>query len=337
MNETMEREIHAQATVLPEMLPKLIAAAAALPIPTGRIFAGGCGDSAFAPAALIGMFDSLDLRATTAMELAHFTRLRPGDTVLLSSISGNTRRTVEAAEMARRTGAQVIAVTCGSDSRLPAAADATILLPFTPISRKTPHTLDYTATLLALAVLALSWRKDDPKALHPALDALPMLLDAGRNFADQTLAGMTEDAKIFLIGAGPDLATASYGAAKFHEAGGRTAIAAETENFIHGANFMVEPADTLIAVATNPESLRRGTQVADALRPLAATARLLTPPKHDLEGPTGNFADLLAATLSLQLLCWQFACRSGSDVEAPRAGRPRADRHMSAQSELMRI
>ena len=335
MNETMQREIEAQAAVLPAMLPKLIQAMAGLPPPEGRLFVGGCGDAAYAPAALAGLFGKLDLRAATAMELAHFIQLRPGDTVVLSSISGNTRRTAEAAKTARLAGARVVAVTCGGDSQLAAAADRTILLPFTPISRKTPHTLDYTATLLALAVLSLTWLQADPSELDGALAALPSFLKAGRQFGEDALGDMREDAKVFLLGAGPDLATASYGAAKFHEAGGRTAIAAETENFIHGGNFMVEPDDALIAIATSPASLRRGTQVVDALRPLAASARLLTPPRHDLQGQAGAFADLLATTASLQILCWRHACRVGLDVEAPRAGRPSAHDHMAAQTRLM--
>jgi translation initiation factor 2B subunit (eIF-2B alpha/beta/delta family)/D-arabinose 5-phosphate isomerase GutQ len=174
MNETMQREIRAQAEVLPSCLSPLADAVGAVRKPEGRIFAGGCGDSAFAPAALAEVFRSLDLdvRATTAMDLAGYCPLRPTDTVVLSSISGGTRRTVEAALAARHAGARVVALTCRDDSDLAALADHLVLLPFTPISRKTPHTLDYLVTLQALAMLALAWAGRDPRSLGVVLDVL---------------------------------------------------------------------------------------------------------------------------------------------------------------------
>jgi D-arabinose 5-phosphate isomerase GutQ len=79
MNETMLREINAQAEVLPNCLQALTHAVAAVPKPAGRIFAGGCGDSAFAPAALGQVFRSLDLdvRTTTSMEIAGYSGCAP--------------------------------------------------------------------------------------------------------------------------------------------------------------------------------------------------------------------------------------------------------------------
>ena len=144
MNDMMRREIAAQAEVMAECLRPLTSRVAGIPRPEGWILAGGCGDSAFAPAALKGFFDALgiQLEATTAMQLAGFTKFIAGDAVVLSSISGNTRRTVEAAHVAKSSGARVVAITCGETSPLARESDDTIVLPFTPLSRATPHTLD---------------------------------------------------------------------------------------------------------------------------------------------------------------------------------------------------
>jgi D-arabinose 5-phosphate isomerase GutQ len=79
------------------------------------------------------------------------------DCVILSSISGGTKRTVEAARIAKIASARIIAITCNTESALANAADETMLLPYHPLSRKTPHTLDYTVTLLALVELARSF------------------------------------------------------------------------------------------------------------------------------------------------------------------------------------
>ena len=76
--------------------------------------------SAFAPAALKSFFEALgiQLEATTSMQLAGFNKFIAGDGVILSSISGNTRRTVEAAHVAKASGARVVALTCGENSAL---------------------------------------------------------------------------------------------------------------------------------------------------------------------------------------------------------------------------
>ena len=256
MNETMAREIAAQALILPLCVGPLADRMASIASPQGRIFAGGCGDSAFAPAALAGVFDVLriEVAARTAMHLAAFQNYAPTDTVILTSISGGTRRTLEAADAARRGGARVIALTCKGESPLALAADDTIVLPFAPISRKTPHTLDYGVTLLALTQLALGWSGRGEAALP--LDGLTATLDAARQVAASVATQLNPKGKLFILGAGPEMATAEYAAAKFHEAGGLPAFAFETENFVHGANFMVEPEDAIVTFGGSPAGLR---------------------------------------------------------------------------------
>jgi fructoselysine-6-P-deglycase FrlB-like protein len=337
MNHVMATEIAAQAEVLSDCLEPLAERVGRLARPGSWITAGGCGDSAFAPAACQTFFDALGLQveAATAMGLSGFTRIIAGDTVILSSISGNTRRTVEAAHVAKAAGGRVLALTCGETSALASIADEVIVLPFTPISRKTPHTLDYLVTLEALAALGLRWSGQDPTQLAEVIDNIPEWLDAARAFAGEAVATMRPEGKIFMLGAGSDLATASYGAAKFHEAGGIPAFAAETENFIHGMNFMAEPADSLFAVATTPLSIRRGAEVVSNFRPFLATASLVEPEPFDGDGWRAAFAALLSTTLKLQHLCLAYADRFGLEVELPRAGRPHGAEHAGIQGRLM--
>ncbi len=125
MNAMMKREIEAQGELLAQVQPQLAARADEMTPPAGRVFVGGCGDSAFAPRALCGVFEVLGqpFQPRTSMELASFTRFKAGDCVVLSSISGGTKRTVEAAEVARSAGARTIAVTCNADSALAKVAE----------------------------------------------------------------------------------------------------------------------------------------------------------------------------------------------------------------------
>jgi fructoselysine-6-P-deglycase FrlB-like protein len=342
MNDVMRREIAAQAGILADCLEPLSARIGGIARPEGWIMAGGCGDSAFAPAALKGFFDAIgiQLEATTSMQLAGFTRYIAGDAVVLSSISGNTRRTVEAAHVARASGARVVAVTCGETSALAKEADDVVVLPFTPISRVTPHTLDYLVTVEALAVMGLHWIGESADPLIELFAQMPRWSEAARDFAEDAVSAMDPAGKIFLLGGGPDLATASYGAAKFHEAGGIPAIAAETENFIHGMNFMAEPPDSLFAIATAPLSIRRGAEVAANFRSFLTSTALIEPEPLD-RGPfepggwQSALAALLSTTLKVQHLCLAYADRFGLDVTAPRAGRDFGAQHAEIQARIM--
>jgi len=342
MNEMMAREIAAQAEILPDCVEPLAQRIASIAPPKGRILAGGCGDSVFAPAALGKVFGALGLEVTarTSMALAGFTRTEPGDTVILSSISGGTRRTLDAAVVARAQGARLIALTCKDGSPLANAADDTIILPFSPLSRKTPHTLDYSVTLLALTMLVLAWSGRQASEISPVLDVIPRLIDRARHKVAGIAAQMTATGKLFILGAGPELGSAEYGAAKFHEAGGIVAIAAETENFVHGMNFMVEPDDTILALAGNAPGLHRGREVIGQFRDFVACAALIEPGLIEADAFTGRdyiraFADLLSVTFVLQHLCLAFADRQGLALEQPRAGRAYGDAHLAIQSKIM--
>ena len=337
MNSTMAREIELQAEALRACLDPLAAAAGALSRPRGRVLAGGCGDSALAPAALGEFFRSLGLHicATTAMEIAGYRSLLTSDTLLLSSISGRTRRTVEAARVARAAGARVVAFTCDGDSELAGVADETIVLPFTPVSRQTPHTLDYLVTVEALAVVALQWAGQRAEAILPALAMLPVWIEAARRETTGILDGVGAASRFFFLGSGPDLATAAYGAAKLHEAGGLPAVSAETENFIHGMNFMLEPADLLIVVATHGLSQRRGIEVRSGYREFLASTWLVGGEPASPTSPEDHFSAMISSTVKLQLFCLGLADRLHLSVEQPRAGRPHGEAHLRLQSLLM--
>lgn len=344
MNETMRREIVGQPDLLTRLLPALRAAVQELTLGTGRIFAGGCGDSAFAAGAATGLFGAagIDFRPASAMELAFHASLTQGDLAVLMSISGGTRRTVQAAQRSRALGARTLAVTCDADSALARACDQCLVLPFTPLSRRTPHTADYLATLLALAVLAerCCGRRNE------ALDRLPDILANVIERSGAAAAGLagTGDgaAKLFVLGQGPNLANAHYIAAKFHEAGGLTALAGETENFVHGMNFMVEPCDTVCVIGGDGPGAFRA---AELLPGLIRLCRHVVAIGGDADVPAGAAAlrwpqlppalSVFPAAVIGQCLCLAWATTRGLDVEAPRAGRPGGDLHMDVQRTWM--
>ncbi|MGB3642975.1 MAG: SIS domain-containing protein [Mesorhizobium sp.] len=337
MNAMMKREIEAQGELLAQVQPQLAARADEMTPPAGRVFVGGCGDSAFAPRALCGVFEALGqpFQPRTSMELASFTRFKAGDCVVLSSISGGTKRTVEAAEVARSAGARTIAVTCNADSALAKVADETMLLPYQPLSRKTPHTLDYTVTLLALVELARRFSGRPVAAVKPVLDAVPQTLSLTRQAAVSAVAGYRPGTKIVVLGAGPDLGSAEYGAAKFHEAGGLIAIAAETENFVHGMNFILEPQDTVIALGGTPAGLKRARQVVGAFEGWLGNGYVFAVEEKQGEAWQSAFSAVLDTTFFLQWTCLAIADQLAFPLEEPRAGRPDGSTYLSIQRQLM--
>lgn len=335
MNEMMRREIETQANLLPKLQPTLSELADTLPRKAGRIYAGGCGDSAFAPHALQDVFRSLgvEILSKTSMELASYTRFRPTDSVLLSSISGGTKRTVEAANTAREQGADVVAITCNGESALAQAATSTLEMPFKPLSRKTPHTLDYAVTLLATAEVARSHADCESNTFVPALSDLDKLLTASQERADEIANDHSPEGKVFFLGSDCDLGTANYAAAKMHEAGGLTSFAAETENFVHGMNFMLEPQDLLVILASTEAGIRRGQTLADAFSPLCATH--IVECEKSIPTPANALARLLGVTFTVQYLCLKIADKMGLHLEEPRAGRTRGSQHAVAQTAAM--
>jgi fructoselysine-6-P-deglycase FrlB-like protein len=255
MLDVMEREIHAQPEYVATCLPSMRENLRGLALAADRVVMAGCGDSYYSAVAATAIFRSLGVPyvPATAQEVAQYLPLHPLDVVVLASVSGHTKRTLEAAERARGDGVATLAITCSDSSPLARACDSTLLLPYEPISRATPHTLDYTLTLLAQSLVA----EHVAGQTIAALDRLPDALEAGIDEAFTALPaavdGLASEASIFFLGAGADVGTAAYGAAKLHEAGGRTAFAGETENFWHGMNFMLRPTDLVMVFANRVE------------------------------------------------------------------------------------
>jgi fructoselysine-6-P-deglycase FrlB-like protein len=352
-NQTMRVDIERQPRVFAEVLPKLRdATAAALPARAGgRIWAGGCGDCLFAAHAATPYFaaNALPYRAGSALELG-FQHDGPqaGDHAVLMSISGGTARTVECAHRLQARGVHVAAVTCNADSALSHAADATIRLDYEPMSRATPHTTDYTVTLLALAAIAEAFagrRMPELDGLADrALAVLPACLERARETVRAGEAPGAGTRYIFLGGLDA-YGTAAYAAAKFHEAGGLLAVAAESENFCHGMNFILEPRDLVVPIIDSGPAGFRAAELAQALPELARTRAILGSTQFATDAPEQPLADLsqeapltfpVLSALAAQALTLAVAETICPNLEQPRAGFAHGDRHQRVQTRLLK-
>ncbi len=349
MNELMRDEIldqpHAVEICLPALRAQSAAAAQALASQTRRVVLAGSGDSYFAPWALQNALRrrlQAAVHVATALEAARYWRYGPGDLLAAISISGESARVLEAARRATESGAALIAITANGDSSLARLSRTPVVIPFRSRSRTTPHTTDYTTTLLALATLAEAFAGE----AEPLLDRLAGLVRSAVEGVEERYVrlgkALAAAESFYFIGAGPNLATAQYAAAKFWEAGGLRAFAFETEEFAHGPHLVVDADDAVVVVAPSGQSDDRARVLASSVRRLAPATYLLS------DGGAAEGVDLLPlpavdeewsplpASIPLQWLSWAVATAKGYDVLTKEGRHANAKEYESIHWQLVR-
>ncbi len=295
-----------------------------------NLYLVGCGDSHLAGAAAELAFArnaGVPAEAVHALDMARYrVRYLPrGSAVLCLSYSGEVGRTIEAAAQARAFGHRVIALTGNGHSRL--AAEATDVLSMTvPTLGSTPGTITFLTMLAALYELGLEWGA----ALGLRVDGARTALERVPELAAQTLdrceepAGRLADrlrdrAAITLIGAGPNEATARFGAAKLFEGPQMRGAATNLEEWAHGEYFISRDRQPVVVVAPAGATSDRAAEILAELAFIGADVTLISdgPPPVEVRtaielapGLPEEFSPLLAA-LPLSLLAFYLARARG--------------------------
>jgi len=244
----------------------------------------GCGDSAFAGQAAVLAFNrhtGLSVRAEHALDFARYSvRYQPpGTTVIAVSFSGMAGRTIEAARQARAFGHRVIALTNGPDSPLSKEVDA--ILPINvPTLGSSPGTSTYLgmlATFLALAAQLDTYtggnarhsRYVDQLAVLPQLAGETLAMCAGpSSVAAQRLLGARI---VTFLGAGPNEASARFGAAKLFEGAQQLAVSTNVEEWAHEQYFTTRQGDPVVVVAPSGAASDRVEEILAELAYVGAT------------------------------------------------------------------
>src|SRR5579883_1329230 len=346
--EIMRQEI----AMIPRLLAEQLEALAA-PISTlaralhasgiEHLYLCGCGDSAFAGAATALAFQKhagIDAEGIHALDLARY-RVRylpPHSAVACISFSGRVGRTIEAAFQAGRFGQRVLVLTGNPDS--PLARAATDIIPLSvPTPGYSPGTSTYLAILVALLNLALAWGEARGREVSEGWKMLrnaPML-------ARQTLAATDEPARklaeqfagqnwITFLGAGPNLATAQFGAAKLFEGPQKLGVATNIEEWAHEEYFVSGKRTPVLLVAPSGASFDRASEILSELNFIGARSAFISDIKPAnspsaflplAPGLSEEFSPLLAA-LPLSLFAFYLARLGGlerfefPDAEAAR-------------------
>jgi sugar/nucleoside kinase (ribokinase family)/fructoselysine-6-P-deglycase FrlB-like protein len=237
-----------------------------------HLFLTGCGDSAFAGAATALAFRihaGVDADAVHALELSRY-RVRylpPRSAVLGVSFSGKVGRTAEALLQADRAGHLTIALTNNPDSAVGRAARH--LLPIeVPTLGFSPGTSTYLGMVSTLLDLALRWgaaRGADVAGARAVVETLPKLaletLQANATVARSAAELLADRAWVSFLGAGPNEASARFGAAKLFEGPQVVGVATNTEEWAHEEYFVTTPGTPIVVVAPGGAGFSRAEEI----------------------------------------------------------------------------
>jgi ribokinase len=255
-----------------------------------HLYLTGCGDSAFAGAAASLAFrlhSRLDVHALHALDLARY-RVRylpPASAVLAISFSGRVGRTTEAALQAAAFGHPVIALTGNPDGQLASAADR--ILPIeVPTLGFSPGTSTYIGMLCMLIELALrTSRRTSTRSIRYRCEQLPgqaaKTLDWCDAAAAELAVQMGSGRFVTFLGAGPNEATARFGAAKLFEGSQQVALATNVEEWAHEEYFITGAGDPVVVVAPTGAGLDRAWEILAELQFIGAQASVVS----DIEPP----------------------------------------------------
>jgi glucosamine--fructose-6-phosphate aminotransferase (isomerizing) len=252
-----------------------------------QVYLTGAGDSYRASRSAEMAFETVAAvacRAVSAQFFADYAApslpLLPGPAIVVAaSASGRTPEAVSALRAAREHGAGTVAVTCKRGSPLTLEAEHSIVVEPTNLERS-PGIRTFQAMLLGLLTIAVelaALRRGGNEteagraagtglgwlANHVAETAL-MVKERCRQVADM----IAEAPTMAMLGSGPSLGVAMFGAAKMAEAAGVAALAQDLDEWWH-VERRVLPADMPVFVIAPPgRSQGRASYVAAAGRRL---------------------------------------------------------------------
>jgi glutamine---fructose-6-phosphate transaminase (isomerizing) len=254
----------------------------------------GCGTSYFSAIAAAYALPKIAGVPAAAHDAFEFAAYPPAglDHAGLIAIShtGGTESVLSALSTARQRGAVTIGLTDVPWSPVAEAATCTIL---GEGGREPalPKTRSYTASLLKHYLLAAAMaarRGKTADAYLQALDASPdtaqQVLAASEPVAHRLGAEARRWARIFVIGAGPNLATADEGALKLQETAHIPALAWELEEAMHGPWVSIDAGDLVVLLAVQGPSFSKATGFAAALGRIGADVWMITDAPNAVAG-----------------------------------------------------
>lgn len=246
-----------------------------------RVVLTGCGDSLFAGMAARWAFERYGGVPAEAIEALDFARyavdtIPPGSLVLPISYSGQVGRTIEAARNAQHFGATVVAITGRPERGLGQIAPRSLPVRV-PSLGFSLGTSTYIGLMLAAYVLAIGVGRrrgaltgERADALLDTLTRAADLIETGLGTGEAELpahaAWLAQREEILFLGAGPNHASALFGAAKLFEGAQLHGVTQHTEEWAHAQYFISGQDTRTVLLASRGRSLDRAFEIATEMR-----------------------------------------------------------------------
>ncbi len=295
--EVMRREIMTIPDVVSDVLDDAegrIAALAKRLAARGirHLWLTGCGDSAFAGQAAELAFlrhSPIAAHPVHALDLARY----------------QVRRLIEAAVQAQRAGHHVVALTNAPASDLALASGETLQLDV-PTLGFSPGTSSYVAMMCTLLRLAAELAQlGGGGGLAGELSRLPgqveTTLRQTAGVADLTARALLPAPWIAFLGAGPNEATARFGAAKLLEGPQLLGVATNLEEWAHEQYFVTSAGDPVVLVNPSGAGHDRGLEILSELRFVGARPVVISDRRPPAPEVAGELLLALAAGVAEEL------------------------------------
>src|SRR5579875_1395973 len=261
-----------------------------------RIYLVGCGDSLYAAMAARFMFERYTSIATEPVAALEFSRylvdyMPPGSLAIAVSVSGGVSRTLEAAEWAKRQGGWVLALTGRAGSKITRIAQDSIVhyaaLAHDPQRLSTLALANFEASLISLHLIAIQIGislgrvdADEKTRVLQDLRAVSLAMDQTVQANTELTRRYAEEASgaeaFFLLGAGPNHATAHFGAAKLLEGPNLNGVPQELEEWAHEQYFLTRQGTQVVILAPPGQSIDRAREIVHTVKAIGGCAVVLT-------------------------------------------------------------
>ena len=334
----------------------------------GRVVLCGSGDSLFAARSALPAlrrWTGLAIEVRTSLDFARYDvpLLGAGDVLLAISNSGNSTRTRETIALARDRGLATVGITGSLDGPLAGLTESVVHRPVGRCDRLDPsyarvflNMAEYLATLYTLFVLGLEWgarrgrlSAKETAAHHGAIDGALASLAPIALESEPAMIGLAEELAdadtIWTIGAGPNIGTAEYCAAKFHEQIPLNGIAQDLEEWAHLQYFLTLSwgrRSVVLVLAPPGNALDRAEELVEGIAGAGGRAIVLAHPDHgafagamrriDVSAETPELLTPINYHMPVQLLVLHMAQRAG----VPRIPLSRQDDYWLIRKGLIR-
>ena len=268
----------------------------------GMIYITGSGTSYHAGLASQYALSNLSNLMTSIIPASEFQRWVPKNVpknVLFMGISqsGESFDVLEAAKAALKRGITVLAVTNTPESRLAKMAEYRII-PRSGKEKAVPATKTYVTQLMSIFMLSVELAVGNlnleeisrlRKGLHLASRILDETLKALNGQIRELAAKYREKNVLFLLGSGPNYATALEGALKLKETCHIFAEGFATREFLHGPMRLVDER-TVVIMMVPPDEVNVNLDLCKRLRRFGAPVILISEDGEDTPD-LGEFSD----------------------------------------------